>query len=189
MRKFILLSSFIFLAVAGYSQFVVFGAKAGLNLSTVTGTAIVDPKLYTSFHIGGFANFQINENFMVQPEVLYSGKGAKSADQGTFKYGYINVPVLLQYKTASGFFLEAGPQIGLLISAKRKYTNGTTDIKESTKSTDYSFVGGIGYKSAIGIGVGARYDFGFFNISDAGIIRNKTIMLSIFYTFGSNEEQ
>jgi hypothetical protein len=188
MRKFILLFSFVFFAVAGYSQFVVFGAKAGLNIATVTGNAVIDSKFLPSFHVGGFANFLLNENFMVQPEILYSGKGAKSANQGTFRYGYINVPVLLQYKTASGFFLEAGPQIGFLLSAKVKYSNGSSDIKENTKSTDYSFVGGAGYKSAMGIGAGLRYDFGFFNIANAGIVRNKTIMLSIFYTFGSGEE-
>ena len=189
MKKFILSGLFAFLAIFGYSQFVIFGAKAGFNLSTVTGNAVIDSKFYPSFHVGGTANFLLNENFMIQPEVLYSGKGSKSSDQGTFKYSYINVPVLLQYKTASGFFLEAGPQIGFLLSSKVKYDNGTNvDIKDYTKSTDYALVGGIGYKSAMGIGAGARYDFGFFNIAEAGIIRNKTIMITVFYTFGGAEE-
>ena len=183
MRKLILLSSFVFSTIAGYSQFVIFGAKAGLNLSTFTGNAVQNVSLLPSFHVGGTANFLINENFMVQPEILYSGKGAKY-DGGKFKFGYIEVPVLVQYKTASGFFLETGPQVGFLINAKLN----TQDWKDNMKSTDYSWVGGLGYKSAMGLGASARYDFGFFNVSTAGIVRNKTIMLSIFYTFGSGEE-
>lgn len=178
------LSSFIFFTVIGYSQFVVFGAKAGLNLSTFTGNAVAGTSLLPSFHVGGTANFLLNENFMVQPEVLYSGKGAKY-DGGKFKFGYIEVPVLVQYKTASGFFIETGPQIGFLISAKLN----SQDWKDQVKSTDYSWVGGLGYKSTMGIGGSVRYDFGFFNVSNAGIIRNKTIMLSIFYTFGSSGEE
>jgi hypothetical protein len=184
MRKFILLSSFTFLVSAGYSQFVVFGAKAGLNLATFTGNAVTGTSLLPSFHVGGTANFLINENFMVQPEILYSGKGAKY-DGGKLKFGYIEVPVLVQYKTASGFFIETGPQIGFLLNAKLN----SQDWKDNVKSTDYSWVGGLGYKSAIGLGGSVRYDFGFFNVSNAGIIRNKTIMIGLFYTFGSSSEE
>jgi len=188
MRKFILSGLFAFLAIFGYSQFVIFGAKAGLNLSTFTGNDIENAKFHPSFHVGGTANFFLNENFMLQPEVLYSGKGAKF-DGGAYRLGYINVPVLIQYKTASGFFIEAGPQIGFIVSSKLKYSGGSTvDVKDQLKSTDYSFVGGIGYKSAMGIGANARYDFGFFNVAKAGIIRNKTIMITVFYTFGGTEE-
>lgn len=185
MKKIIFVCSFLFLTVIGYSQFVIFGAKAGLNLATVTGNAVVTPGITPSFHVGGLANFFLTDNFTVQPEIFYSGKGSKSSGQGTFKFGYINVPVLVQYKTVSGFYLETGPQIGFLLSAKLD----KSDWKGNMKSTDYSWVGGLGYKSAMGIGAGARYDFGFFNVANAGIVRNKAIMISLFYTFGSNTEE
>lgn len=188
MRKFLLATSFILLTAAGYSQFVIFGAKAGLNLATVTGNDVDNTKLMPSFHVGALANFFINENFMVQPEVLFSGKGVKD-DASSYKFNYINVPVVVQYKTNSGFFVETGPQVGFLISAKRKVNGNNSDFKEYIKSTDYSWVGGLGYKSAMGLGAGVRYDFGFFNIAKQGIIRNKALMVSVFYTFGSNTEQ
>jgi len=184
MRKFIMLSSLFFFSMAGYSQFVIFGAKAGVNFATVTGNALDDKGMHPSFHIGGLANFFLNDNFTIQPEVLYSGKGFKSSDQ-TYKFGYIDIPVLVQYKTPSGFFVEAGPQVGFLISAKVN----STDIKENMKSTDFSWVGGLGYKSAMGIGASARYDFGYTNVSEFGTLKNKTIMVSVFYTFGSNSQE
>lgn len=185
MRKFMMGSVLFLLSVAGYSQFVVFGAKAGLNLATVTGNDYNDAAFHPSFHVGATANFLVNENFTVQPEVLYSGKGVKDGSFGTVNLGYINVPVLLQYKTPSGFFLETGPQIGFLISAKRKNNGANADIKNELKSTDYAWVGGLGYKSTMGIGASARFDYGFANIANAGIVRNKTILISIFYVFGS----
>jgi len=185
MRKFIMLSSLFLFSMEGYSQFVIFGAKAGVNFANVTGNAVENASMHPSFHVGGLANFFLNDNFMIQPEVLYSGKGAKSSIQGTFKFGYIDVPVLVQYKTPSGFFVEAGPQVGFLISAKVN----STDWKENMKSTDFSWVGGLGYKSAMGIGASARYDFGYINVSNSGTIKNKTIMVSVFYTFGSNSQE
>ncbi len=170
------------LSTAGYSQLALFGAKAGLNLATVTGNDYNNASLHPSFHIGAFANFLIDDNFTVQPELLYSGKGVKDGTVGKVNLGYINVPVLLQYKTPSGFFLETGPEIGFLVSAKRE----KVDIKSEVKSIDYAWVGGLGFKSTMGIGASARFDYGFANIANAGVVRNKTIMISVFYVFGSN---
>jgi hypothetical protein len=189
MRKFMMVSSLFLFSIAGYSQFVIFGAKAGLNLATVTGNDIENASLHPSFHVGALANFFINEKFTIQPEVMYSGKGAKG-EGGVYNMGYINVPVLVQYRTPSGFFVEAGPQVGFLMNAKFKATGqSNTDFKQFMKSTDYSWVGGIGYKSAMGIGATARYDFGFFNVAKDGIIRNKAIMISLFYVFGSTSSE
>lgn len=188
MRKVIIASLLIFLTVTGYSQNVVFGAKAGVNLSTTTGNDIFNTKFLPSFHVGGLANFSVNENIKVQPEIIYSGKGVKD-DAGNYKFNYVNIPVLVQYQSASGFFIETGPQVGFLVSAKRKTSSGNLDFKTSVKSSDYSWIGGVGYKSSLGVGAGARFDFGFFNIAKQGIIRNKTIMISLFYSFGATNEQ
>ena len=181
-----LLFLFVMCSRIGYTQAVIYGVKAGLNMTTFTGNDVESAKLQPSFHVGGFANFLITDKITVQPEILYSGKGAKY-DQGNYRLGYINVPVLAQYNDASGFFAEAGPQAGLLLTAKRK-TGQTLDIKDDLKSADFSWVVGLGYKTASGVGIGARYDFGYYNIATAGIIRNKAILISIIYTFGVNEE-
>ncbi|MES1220082.1 MAG: porin family protein, partial [Bacteroidota bacterium] len=162
--------------------------KGGLNMSTVTGNDIDNPKLHPSFHIGGFANFMIAEKIAIQPELLFSGKGSKSDLQGTYKLGYAQIPILVQYVDQSGFYAEVGPQAGLLMSAKLKNSGGSGDVKSQFKSPDFSWVAGLGYKMANGFGIGARYDFGYYNVANSGIIRNKTIMISILYTFGSTAE-
>jgi len=185
MKKVTLLSFFVFSTLAGFSQ-VIFGVKGGLNLATFTGNDVENAKFLPSFHVGGLVNFLVTDKVTIQPEVLFSGKGAKS-DQGTFKFGYIDVPVLVQYNI-QGFYLEAGPQVGFLVNAKRKVSGQTSNAKDIVKSTDFSWVGGIGYKTLSGFGAGARYDFGFYNVANQGIIRNKAIMISLFYTFHTSEE-
>ena len=182
----LLLLLFVITTSTAYSQSVIYGVKAGFNMTTFTGNDVESAQLQPSFHVGGFVNFLITEKITVQPEVFYSGKGAKF-DQGNYRLGYINVPVMAQYNDPSGFFAEAGPQAGLLLTAKRK-TGQTTDIKNEIKSADFSWVVGLGYKTASGIGVGARYDFGYYNVANAGIIRNKAILISVMYTFGITEE-
>ena len=187
MKKFIFFFLFSFSAVAASSQ-ILYGVKGGFNAATFTGNDVSSPKFHPSFHIGGYINFLIKEKITLQPEVLFSGKGAGFTG-GSYRFGYINIPVLLQYNDPSGFFIEAGPQAGILISAKQKFSGQAAfDVKDIVKSTDYSLVGGIGYKMVRGFGVAARYDFGFFNIANSGIIRNKTILLGILYTFGAGEE-
>ncbi|MES1214731.1 MAG: porin family protein, partial [Bacteroidota bacterium] len=112
MKKIISFFLFAFVAIAAYSQ-PLFGVKGGLNMSTVTGNDIDNPKLHPSFHIGGFANFMIAEKIAIQPELLFSGKGSKSDLQGTYKLGYAQIPILVQYVDQSGFYAEVGPQAGL----------------------------------------------------------------------------
>ena len=56
------------------------GAKAGVNLSTLTGD-ISGIKGRTSFHLGGVAEFPISEKLSIQPELLFSSQGAKYSDE------------------------------------------------------------------------------------------------------------
>ena len=134
MKKLLLFAA---VAVFGLSnvnaQEVKFGAKAGVNFATITGdeTSGVDSR--TAFHIGGVAEIVISEKFSFQPELMYSGQGAKESysEEGysedyTYKLDYLNVPLMAKFYVAEGFSLEAGPQIGLGISATfnlNKYLN------------------------------------------------------------------
>jgi hypothetical protein len=75
-----------------------------------------------SFHAGGFVNVPISDKFSIQPELLYSAQGenGKSIDV-TLQNDYINLPVMDKFYVSNNFTIEAGPQIGLLLSAKIKY--------------------------------------------------------------------
>src|SRR5262245_36351696 len=136
--KKVLLSSFVMvLAVYSYGQGISGGVKAGMNLAnqkySFDGISL-DTKAKPGIHGGVFVLAMINEKFGVQPELLYSMQGSKwdfDGDDGKFKFDYINIPVLLRYNITEMISIHAGPQIGFLMSAEMENEDGDTeDMKD-----------------------------------------------------------
>lgn len=191
------------------SDEISFGVKAGVNFASITGDETDDLSSLTGFHFGGFVNIPVSGNFSVQPEILYSAQGAKYEDSddydGKFKLNYLNIPVMAKIEVADGFTLEAGPQIGFLLSAKDDYTyvgpdpgfsddSGEDDIKDFIKSTDFGINFGLGYEMESGLSFGARYSLGISNIIDSDDIdpgfdvddfknQNGVFQISVGYSF------
>ena len=147
MRKVILSLALAAGISATASAQATFGVKAGASLTSFTGA---DAKLLANFlgskdiankfgaHGGLVANFAFSDALSVQPEVLFSMKGAKFSDNDKLKYNlnYVDIPVMVQYN-ADGLFFEAGPQLGILTTAK--LTDGTNDFdtKSSLNTVDF----------------------------------------------------
>ncbi len=148
-----------------------FGLKAGLNISSLHYETSKGYDSRASFYIGALAHIHASKNFAIQPELMFSGQGAKTTVSGSdykTNLGYINLPVLVQYMTGGGFRLETGPQIGVLVSAKAKTdgSNNDVDIKDNFKTTDCSWVFGVGYITTSGLGFDARYNLGLSHINE-----------------------
>lgn len=165
------------------------GLKGGLNFSNFTYDDR-DPSDYKiGFHAGGVAHIHVTKKFAIQPELMYSDQGREFTllnNEYTTTLGYINIPILAQYMFNNGFRLQAGPQLGFLVSAKEKYNRITVDQKDKYNSTDISFVAGLGYLSPSGLGIDGRWIFGLSNINENsnGIkARNNVAQLGIFYMF------
>lgn len=185
MKKLFL--SFAAILAFGFSnaQEVKFGAKAGLNVTTITG-GVLSGSTKVGFHVGGLAEVSLNEKFAIQPELLLSTKGASfdSFGFGGFEdFGvpnsadvsltYIDLPIMAKYYVIEGLSVEAGPQLGFLMSAKGlKYDDVTDtyddkgDVKDEYKSIDLAFNIGAGYKLSNGIMFQARYSLGLSDISE-----------------------
>ncbi len=143
------------------------------------------------FHGGAYMRFRAG-GFSLQPEVLFSTQGARlqnATNKQDYKVNYITVPVMLQYITEGGFYLEAGPQIGF--KASEDIPDNT--IENFAKSTDLAIGVGLGLQSKAGIGIGARYLAGLSKVGDFDAnnldpdFRNSTIQASLFFTlFGNN---
>ena len=143
------------------AQEVKFGVKAGVNLSSISGDETDDVDGLTSFHIGGVAEIVFSEKFSFQPELMYSAQGY-SIDDVDVKLDYISVPLMAKYYVAEGFSIEAGPQIGILASAKAE----DEDIKDFISGVDFGVGAGVGYKMDSGLNFAARYNLGLSNIND-----------------------
>ncbi|TPG37820.1 porin family protein [Flavobacterium pectinovorum] len=168
-----------------------FGVKGGLNLTTFAGGYYYDAKSLVGFQIGGFAEIKVIERLAIQPEVLFSTQGAKQEVGMTnfdSKLNYINVPVLAKFYVTKQFTVEAGPQLGFLVSAKQD----GHDAKDGYKSIDTGFNFGAGYNFTDNVSVNLRYTVGLSNIADYNIDtaqqyydspKNSVLALTLGYKF------
>ena len=203
MKKIILTAAVVFAFSFANAQDVKFGAKAGLNISSITGDTddYGDLSSKVGFQVGGFAEIKISDKFAIQPELLYSAQGAKSkfSEEGisvkaTQKLAYLNIPVMAKFYVAKGFSLVAGPQLGFLLSAEDEVTasfegdseSESADTKEFYNSTDFAFNLGAGYDVTENINLGVRYSIGLSNIlKDSGDFKqnNSNIAIAVGYKF------
>ena len=183
-----------------------FGAKAGLNVSSLSKDAnLSDQGSKIGFNAGLFANFPIAESFSVQPELIYTQYGEKydyvmpvtdERYSGSTHLDYVALPVMLQYNVTPSFYLEAGPELGLLVSAKDKAKNETTgetlaesdNYKDSLNGFNVGVGLGAGYFFTPNIGVTARYVAGFTDIYKDGqnagdAVKNNVFQAGLAYKF------
>jgi len=172
------------------AQDIQIGAKAGLNLATLQPD-LPDPATRTSLHLGGMAEIPINDALSFQPELLYSVQGVKdeSDDDEIVKLSYLNIPLMAKYYLMEGLSVEAGLQIGLLLSAELEDDGESDDIKDALKSTDFGVAFGAGYKLENGVNFGLRYILGSDindEIGDGGEqLKNRVFQISVGYFFNS----
>lgn len=203
------------LTVGNAQMEVSFGVKAGLNVSTIGGDlGIADYDNYTDtkskigFHVGGLAELMLSEKFALQPELLFSQQGAKSEyrDAGfpednediTTTLSYINLPIMAKFFPIEGLSIEAGPQVGFLVSDKTEveFDGMTEDDNEiNYKSIDFGLNIGAGYKMENGLMFQLRYNFGLTKIDDGyddvdfGVFgstfsrKNRNFQVSVGYMF------
>lgn len=163
------------------AQEIQFGAKAGLNFANITGDNSADNDLVTAFHFGLVSEIPISEKFSFQPEIMYSGQGTSFGENTTMELQYLSIPLMGKYYVAKGLSLEAGPQIGFLLSAKAE----KVDFKDLYNSVDFSVNFGLGYKLDNGLNFGARYNLGLSDINKDSTFKNKNgvFQVSVGYFF------
>lgn len=173
--------AFLFVVIA-YSQ--QFGLKGGLNVSSIGGDS-QGSSSKTSFHVGLFMLAPISDKVKIMPELVYSSQGASiSSTPLKANYNYINVPVMFNFYPIEKFFLQAGPQLGILASAE--LTDGTTtqNVKSQLKDTDFSLGLGLG-ADLPKVLLNARYNLGLSSSSKSttGSFPNNVIQISIGFKF------
>jgi len=136
-----------------------------------------------SFNAGALIKAPLTDALSVQPEVVYSGQGIKG-DGGKLALNYINIPVLLTYTMPQGLFFQTGPQLGILLSAKAKGDDGTTeDVKDAFKTTDFAWVFGTGFLIPdVNFGFNVRYNLGISSLGkEGGTSKNSVFQVGVFY--------
>ena len=210
MKKILLAVAFLMIAGStAFSQISIGkGIKGGLNLATVGG-ADADKfgtlSSVTQFNGGIFVNIGLPGPLSIQPEVLYTVKGAKIA--GTFlgtpftstnTATYVEIPVLLKFNiplipgspVKPNIF--AGPAVGFLLSVKSKtevpgQPTQESDDKSTTESMDFGVAVGAGVDInlvVVTLTVDARYTMGLKTVDKSASpgpydVKNRVISVNV----------
>ena len=173
--------------VSGYVTFsqakVEVGLKAGANFSNFSTDAnSYSLESSTGLAVGTFVLFKV-ANIGIQPEVLYSLQGATIEDATNSieqEMHYITVPVMAKVYLPLGLNIQAGPQYGLLLSAKAD----EEDVKEEFKNSDISLGFGLGWDLPFGLKVSGRYYLGLNDINETGgeELKNRNFQIALGYS-------
>lgn len=151
------------------------GIKGGVNFSNVTN---INGDTKVSGQGGLFVHNVLNKSWCIQPELLYSAQGEKDFTENGVKnnlnLNYIQLPVMFQYNATRKFYLEAGPQAGYLVSAKREGPNDNkTSVRDNYKKFDFGVNAGVGVNATKNIGIFARYNLGLMDIAKSDDVNRK----------------
>lgn len=181
-----------------------FGAKAGMNVSSLsTEEGLSDQGSKIGFNAGVFMNAPLAQDFSIQPELIYTQYGDKynqsiagNTISRSRNLDYIALPVMFQYNATPSFYLEAGPEFGLLVSAKNKVKNETDNdvisetgnYKDNLNGFNFGLGLGAGYYFTPNVGLTARYIAGFTDIYKDGqnsgdAVKNNVFQVGLAYKF------
>jgi hypothetical protein len=199
----LLVCCFLFVAASLQAQ-IKLGPVAGLNLSKMTlkssGVGI-DPKTLVGFHFGAMAEFPLSGSLVLQPAVLYSGKGSiyeldlfEEVYELKFAPGFIEVPVYAAYKFDLGsakLFLKAGLYFAYGISGQVSDDEESYDIcygdGEDCDMKPLDF--GLGFGAGVdlnGFIISLQYELGLANLApvDDTEMKINVFGFSLAYLFG-----
>src|SRR4051794_34580077 len=104
-----------------------FGVKGGLNLSSLNTKDNADANIRIGYHAGLFLKLSLTNYFGIEPELLYSAKGAcleykndLVEGQANFNLNYFDVPVLAVINLNKRYTLHFGPYFSMLANANLK---------------------------------------------------------------------
>lgn len=198
------------------SDGVEFGLSIGENFSSLSG--LEESSTAATFNLGMFFNIKVADNWLFHPEILlkssYGANGITPYSTGNSeldalqsqaaverRLGYINIPLLIKYRTEGGFGVEAGPQIGLLRKGNDKFKSMINveddltfenDLKDQLNFFDFGFAFGISQKleKRKGMTINLRYYYGLSDLikdNSGEAVRNSGILLSAHIMIGKKD--
>ena len=161
-----------------FAQGVSGGIKGGVNFSNLTfdfddGDDDLEFDSRTGLVGGAFVTLPLGDIFSVQPEFLYTQKGAKLNEDGfesDVRVDYFEVPVLARFSSApsgnSSFQFFAGPYVAFKLKAEATSEfdgeDFDEDLDEDVEDLDYGLIVGGGVEAGAFV-VDLRYSWGFKN--------------------------
>lgn len=187
MKKIIALAFCLSLiGVSANAQDFQLGVKGGVNFASLNSDDL-NYESNTGYNAGLFLKLKFTK-IAIQPEVMWSVQGADltlAGVENTFKYSYVNIPILLKLYLVSGLNLFVGPQFGFLSAAELTTSVGSgdvvTDIKDGVSNSDVTAVVGVGIDLPAGLHADFRYNIGLSSVDvDVAALTIDTQTNSVF---------
>lgn len=159
-----------------------FGIKGGVNFSNLYVKNVQNENVKIGANVGFFLKVPIIRGLSIQPELLYSNKGARDKysnfAQGSGEYrfnlNYVEAPLLMVFNLTKNLSISGGAYAAYLISANVKDVNndgtivGVTNLNaDNFQRFDYGLVGGVSIDIE-SFTIGARYNYGLQNVGKSG---------------------
>lgn len=180
------------------------GVKGGLNVSNLYLDDIDDENARYGFNVGVYGQVFSTETFAIQPELMFSTKGARAEYGGIidqtvkFNLNYLDLPVLAVFKLGDAAEIHIGPYASYLLNANISTSgdlgNGSDDVdRDNLKSFDFGLAGGFGLNFGA-MQVGARYNLGLTEIADSDVARTligdaKNSCAQLYLAFNFNQDK
>jgi hypothetical protein len=180
-RTLLLLAVFCLFALISLAQPSA-GLKAGVNYTSLSGYS-GDHRV--AFHAGVYIQAPVNKTWSFCPELVYSAEGqhhiitgdgdGHAETKGLITVDLVTMPLLFRFTPRSKFYVEAGPQLSLVIAAHSKGL-GTDDMnmKRSFSNGRFEFSLGAGMKITPKMAIYGRYNVGMNDMIPGNTEKNKT---------------
>ena len=148
---------------------------AGVNIATMTNMRTAKTRIGAVAGVEGEYGFA--KNFSITAGLLYSMQGEKSSDSeySSYKYDYLNIPILANYYVYPGLALKAGMQPGIKLSAKIG-----DDNNDDANGFYFSFPIGASYEYSNFV-FDARYNFGVSKADNPGKAKHSWFSITVGY--------
>ncbi len=160
-----------------------FAAKAGFNLSSLGGDSRYDYASKPGFHIGGLVEVPFSDKIILQPEALLSFQGNGAYFDDDINLLYLSIPLIAKYNVWDALYIEAGPQLGLLLSNNIDRETYNTIVDPNVNSLDVGLALGAGYRLDDNFYFQIRFNPGFVNVIEDIKSKNRVLQLSACYFF------
>ena len=164
-----------------------FGVKGGFNMSNLYSNDANDDNVLYGFNAGVYATLPISDFIAIQPEILFTTKGAEldynnafATGNAKFRLNYIEVPLLVRVNITKNFNVHAGGYASYLVSSK---VTGDGDINfDQEINTDDLNKFDAGLSAGVGVdfnpvSIGLRYNYGLTTVGKERTLAGTT------YTF------
>ena len=170
-RFLIIIAAIITFNSIAYSQGFHMGIKFGSDIQKITGASFTKNFAF-GYHLGGFAEIKLNKKYSIQPEIYYSAVNFDTATGfstvynsvglSKLKFGYFNMPILLNMKPSKGLSIQVGPRFSILTD---KNLAIKSNAKSALNSGDFAMIAGF-QLNLTKIKVYGRYEIGLSNLND-----------------------